>query len=121
MDNSSLAVQPLQPGRGLFQEGLMGMRFVAFALALAGILASAFASLRSGNSDVIEIFGWLGAILVTSVVALWPFAGRDQRAELKLERPSWADRIDFREPPAVPRSAVSARGAPVDSRTSRAG
>ena len=100
----------------------MGTRFVVFGLALAGILACAFVSLQSGQSSVLEIFVWLALILVTCAIALWPFAGRDQRAELKLERLSWADRIEFRSnPPAVPRSAAPGRGAPVESRTSRAG
>jgi hypothetical protein len=99
----------------------MGARFAVFGLILAAILACAFASLHAGQSSVLEIFLWLGLILVTCAVALWPFAGRDQRAELRLERPSWADRIDFREPPPVPRSAAASRGAPADSSTSRAG
>ncbi|MBX9590491.1 MAG: hypothetical protein K2X43_14385 [Hyphomonadaceae bacterium] len=99
----------------------MGMRFVIFGLVLAGILASAFVSLRSAETGVLAVFFWLAVILVACAVALWPFAGRDQRAELKLERPSWADRIEFREPPAVPRSAVSGRTSPLDSRTSRSG
>lgn len=99
----------------------MGMRFVVFGLLLAAILGSAFVSLQSGQSSVLEIFFWLGAILVTCAVALWPFAGRDQRAELELERLSWADHIEFREPPAVPRVAAPDRGAPVDSRMVRSG
>lgn len=97
----------------------MGMRFVVFGLILAAILASAFVSLQSGQSGVLEIFFWLGAILVTCAVALWPFAGRDQRAELELERQTWADNIEFREPPAVPRTDMSGRGAPGESRTVR--
>jgi hypothetical protein len=97
----------------------MGMRFVVFGLILACILASAFFSLQSGQSSVLEIFFWLGAILVTCGVALWPFAGRDQRAELELERQTWADNIEFRETPAVPRTAMSGRGAPGESRTIR--
>jgi len=88
----------------------MGTRFAIFGLAVAGILACAFVSLRTGQSSVLEIFFWLGALLVTCAVALWPFAGRDQRAELKLERPSWADRVEFREGPPVPRTAASPRG-----------
>ena len=99
----------------------MGARFAVFGLVLAGILACAFTSLQSGQSSVLEILFWLGLILVASAVALWPFAGRDQRAELKLERLSWADRIEFKEPPSAPRSAVSGRGSPIESRTSRAG
>ena len=34
----------------------MGMRFVVFGLILAAILASAFVSLQSGQSSVLEIF-----------------------------------------------------------------
>ena len=99
----------------------MSTRFAVFGLVLAGILASAFASLQSGQSSLLEVFFWLGVILIVCAIALWPFAGRDQRAELELERLSWADHIEFREPPGVPRTAASARGAPVDSRTSRSG
>lgn len=99
----------------------MSARFAGFGLALAGIMACAFASLQSGQSSILEIFFWLALILVACAVALWPFAGRDQRAELKLERASWADRIDFQEPPAASRSTVSARGAPVGTRVSRLG
>jgi hypothetical protein len=99
----------------------MGARFVGFGLGIIAIVACAFASLQSGQSSVLEVFFWLALILVVCAVALWPFAGRDQRAELKLERPCWADRIDFKEPPAEPRNAVSSRSAPVDSRTFRAG
>jgi hypothetical protein len=99
----------------------MDGRFITFGLALAAILACAVASLQTGESSVLEVVFWLGLILVTCAAMLWPFAGRDQRAELRLERPSWADRIDFTEPPAAPRSALSARGTPVDSRISRAG
>jgi hypothetical protein len=97
------------------------MRFAVFGLIVAGILACAFFSLRSGQSSVLEIFLWLGALLVTCAVALWPFAGRDQRAELKLERPSWADRVEFRESPPVPRTAASLRGGPPHTRTTRDG
>ena len=89
----------------------MSTRFAVFGLVLAGILASAFFSLQSGQPSLLEVFAWLGVILVVCAVALWPFAGRDQRAELELERLSWADHIEFREPPAVPRTAASARGA----------
>jgi hypothetical protein len=99
----------------------MGTRFWVFGLVLACILASAFVSLRAGESTVLELFGWLALVLVTCAIGLWPFAGRDQRAELKLERPTWADRVEFREPRAVPRSGVSERGAPVESRTWRVG
>jgi hypothetical protein len=97
----------------------MSTRFAVFGLVLAGIVAGACVSLQSGTPSLLEVFAWLGVILVVCAVALWPFAGRDQRAELKLERISWADHIEFREPPAVPRTAASARGIPVESRTSR--
>ena len=88
----------------------MNTRFIVFGLILVAILACAFVSLRSEQSGVLDIFLWLGLLLVTCAVALWPSAGRDQRAELKLERPSWADRVEFREGPSVPRTAASPRG-----------
>jgi hypothetical protein len=97
----------------------MGTRFWVFGLVLACILASAFVSLRAGESTVLELFGWLALVLVTCAIGLWPFAGRDQRAELELERQTWADNIEFRETPAVPRTAMSGRGAPGESRTIR--
>ena len=99
----------------------MGARFAVFGLALAGILACAFTSLQSGQSSVLEIFFWLALILVACALALWPFAGRDQRAELMLERSSWADRIDFKEPAAAPRSSAGGRNTPVETPVSRAG
>ncbi len=95
------------------------MRFVVFGLILVGIVASAYVSLQAGQSSVLQVFFWLGLILVTCAVALWPFAGRDQRVELELERQTWADNIEFRETPAVPRTAMSGRGAPGESRTIR--
>jgi hypothetical protein len=106
-------------GLGFSRRRSMSTRFAVFALVLAGIIAGAYVSLQSGQPSLLEVFFWLGVMLVVCAVALWPFAGRDQRAELKLERISWADHIEFREPPAVPRTAASARGVPVETRTSR--
>jgi hypothetical protein len=34
-------------------------------------------------------------MLAVSALALWPSTGRDQRAELELERRGWGDRIEF--------------------------
>lgn len=99
----------------------MGTRFWVFGLVLVGIVASALVSLRAGESSMLELLGWLALVLVTCAIGLWPFAGRDQRAELKLERSSWADRVEFREPRAVPRNGVSERGASVESRIWRVG
>lgn len=99
----------------------MSARFWISAVVLAGVAAGAFFSLRSGESSLINLFVWLGLLLVTCAVALWPAAGRDERAELKLDRTSWADRVEFREPRAVPRSGASERGTRADSRTWRVG
>ena len=42
----------------------MSTRFAVFGLVLAGILASAFVSLQSGQPSLLEVFFWLGVILV---------------------------------------------------------
>lgn len=99
----------------------MSARFWISSVFLVGVVVGAFVSLRAGEPGLIDIFVWLGLILVACAVALWPIAGRDERAELKLDRTSWADRVEFREPRAVPRSGASERGSPVESRTWRVG
>jgi hypothetical protein len=73
----------------------MGKSTVFLGTALALILVLACPSLRSESASAFELFFWLLAILVVSGVALWPSTARDQRAELRLERPGWADRIEF--------------------------
>ena len=59
------------------------------------ILVLAWPSLRSETASALDLFFWLLAMLVVSALLLWPSTGRDQRAELALERRGWADRIEF--------------------------
>lgn len=55
--------------------------------------------LRGGTghifTNVIEVFFALCALLVVSVVSLWPNEGRADRAERQANRGAWADRIDI--------------------------
>ena len=49
----------------------------------------------SEAASALDLFFWLFLLLAVSGLALWPSTGRDQRAELRLERRGWADRIEF--------------------------
>ena len=75
----------------------MGKRSLFLAAALILIVVLAWPSLRSETASGLDIFFWLFVMLVVSALALWPSTGRDQRAELELERRGWADRIEFRK------------------------
>ena len=73
----------------------MGKRYLFLGGALALILVLACSSLRSEAASALDLFFWLFLLLAVSGLALWPSTGRDQRAELRLERRGWADRIEF--------------------------
>ena len=74
----------------------MGKRYLFLGAALALMVVVAWPSLQSESSSALDLFVWLGLMLVMSGLALRPSTGRDQRAELRLERRGWADRIEFR-------------------------
>jgi hypothetical protein len=73
----------------------MGKRSLFLAAALVLIVVLAWPNLRSETASALDLFYWLLAILAVSALVLWPSTGRDQRAELALERRGWADRIEF--------------------------
>jgi hypothetical protein len=75
----------------------MAKRSLFLGAALILIVVLAWPSLRSETASALDIFFWLFVMLVVSALALWPSTGRDQRAELRLERRGWADRIEFRK------------------------
>jgi hypothetical protein len=43
--------------------------------------------------SILDVFAGLGALLVLSVLALWPGSGRPEQVEDALGRRSWADRV----------------------------
>jgi len=91
-----LAAQFASPGYGRIGEVfVMGKRYVFLGAALALTLVLAYPSLRSEAASALDLFLWLFLLLVVSALALWPSTGRDQQAELRLERRGWADRIEF--------------------------
>jgi len=57
---------------------------------------------RAGGDDlsVIDAFFGLLILLAVSAAAIWPRSGRGERAELKLERLGWADRVHLPAAPA---------------------
>jgi hypothetical protein len=73
----------------------MNKRFLMLGIVLGLLLIVAASSLRAETASIFEVFFWLLLILVVSGLALWPSTGRDQGAELMLERRNWADRIEF--------------------------
>ena len=75
----------------------MGKRSLFLGAALVLIMVLAWPSLRSETASALDLFFWLLVMLAVSALALWPSTGRDQRAELALERRGWADRIEFRK------------------------
>ena len=75
----------------------MGKRSLFLGAALILVVVLAWPSLRSETASALDLFFWLFVMLVVSALALWPSTGRDQRAELRLERRGWADRIEFRK------------------------
>jgi len=81
---------------GIDEVIAMGKRYLFLGAALALMVVVAWPSLQSESSSALDLFVWLGLMLVVSGLALWPSTGRDQRAELRLERRGWADRIEFR-------------------------
>jgi|GEM_PF-5790344 len=73
----------------------MGKRFGMLGVALAILATLALPTLRADTSSALDVIFWLFLMLLVSGLALWPSTGRDQRAELALERRGWADRIEF--------------------------
>jgi hypothetical protein len=90
----------------------MGKQHVFLGAAVALVVALAWPSLRSETASALDLFFWLFVLLAMVAVVLWPRAGRDQRAELKLERRGWADRIDFDEPSKAAGDASPRRADP---------
>jgi hypothetical protein len=93
----------------------MGKRTLFLGAAIAFILVLAWPSLRSETASAFDLFFWLLAVLAVSGLALWPATGRDQHAELRLERRGWADRIEF----GNDRSAAHNTAQPADAQQSR--
>jgi hypothetical protein len=93
----------------------MGKRTLFLGAALALILVLAWPSLRSETASAFDLFFWLFVMLVVSGLALWPSTGRDQRAELRLERRGWADRIEFGDGGKAARSTTARPGSPSQS------
>jgi hypothetical protein len=93
----------------------MGKRTLSLVAALALIVVLAWPSLQSETASALDLFFWLLAMLVVSALALWPSTGRDQRAELELERRGWADRIEFDKGGKEAGSGATRSGGPSSS------
>jgi hypothetical protein len=94
----------------------VGKRYVFLLAALAVMLAAAWPNLTAETASALDLFFWLAVMLVIAGMALWPSSGREQRAELALERRGWADRVEFggasrtaRDPTPAPNKRATAR------------
>jgi hypothetical protein len=87
----------------------MSKRFLLLGIVLGLLVMLAGSNLRDEASSVFDVFFWLMLLLVVAGLALWPSSGRDQKAELGLERRGWADRIEFERGPKPGGSSASAR------------
>ena len=90
----------------------MGKRYLFLVAALTLMLVLAWPSLSAETASALDLFFWLLVMLVVSGLALWPSTGRDQRAELELERRGWADRIQFRDTGKTPATGAASPAAP---------
>jgi hypothetical protein len=73
----------------------MGLRFrILAALYVVVVLAASDGSIAA-LSGVTGILASLGALLVLSVIALWPNSSRANRVDRRVDGSSWADRIDI--------------------------
>lgn len=73
----------------------MTVRFkVLSALYLVMLLLGANTE-GSQFQGVLGVMVGLGALLILSVIALWPNSSRTERVERNLEGATWADRIDI--------------------------
>jgi hypothetical protein len=97
----------------------MSKRFLMLGIVLGLVLMVAASSLRAETASIFDVFFWLLVLLVVSGLALWPSTGRDQKAELSLERRGWADRIEFGRG-TKPAGGGSGRHGEAPSRTSDA-
>ncbi|MDX2308109.1 MAG: hypothetical protein NW216_07725 [Hyphomicrobium sp.] len=73
----------------------MGMRFkILAALYLVFVLIAWDGNMRV-LGGVLDVFVGLLALLILSILALWPNGSRTDRVDRAVEGRSWADRVDI--------------------------
>ncbi len=73
----------------------MGLRFrILSALYLVIILIGTNSEMRLFGG-VLDVFIGLAALLILSIIALWPNASRADRIDRAVDGEHWADRIDY--------------------------
>ncbi len=73
----------------------MGLRFKLLAALYVVLILAGHDKEFALSGSVLDVFIWLGALLVLSVVALWPNTARTDRVDREIDGRSWADRIDI--------------------------
>lgn len=71
----------------------MTPRFRLLAATYVMLLLYVFSEGNTLFGGILDVFAGLGALLVLSVMALWPGSGRPDHVEDAVCRRSWADRV----------------------------
>ena len=77
----------------LVRDTTMTPRFRLLAATYVMLLLYVFSEGHTLFGSILDVFAGLGALLVLSVLALWPGSGRPEHVEDALGRRSWADRV----------------------------
>ena len=88
----------------------MGRQLLIILAVTAALASVVFGNIGTEDFTVFHVFLGLLALLVVSSAVLWPRAGRDQRAELEMERPGWADRVKIPQNGEFKAQAASGAG-----------
>lgn len=75
----------------------MNLRFKVLGAAFAVLLLLAVNTDLRPFNNVADIFLGLAALLLLSIIALWPNPSRSDRVDRDLEGESWADRVDLEQ------------------------
>lgn len=73
----------------------MGLRFKVLSAAFFILLLVANDTAMRPFDSVLDVFTGLGALLILSIIAIWPNSSRADRVDRAMSGSNWADRIDI--------------------------
>ena len=72
----------------------MKSRMSTIALAWGVMLFVSFNNMLRPFNSILDVFVWMGYLLIIAVILLWPKTGKNNRIEEEA-RGNWAARVDF--------------------------
>ncbi len=72
----------------------MKSRMSTVALAWGVMLFVSFNNMLRPFNSILDVFVWMGYLMIIAVILLWPKTGKNARIEEEARR-NWAARIDF--------------------------